>query len=138
MKRKGFDLLIRALIMVESGGNDHAIGDRHLAQSAYGPLQIRQPVCDDYNRAHGTTYRAKDLIGQRELSVKICRWYVVAYQPKKHSGRTMTLEEIYARTWNGGPNGIRKSATLKYWRKVERALSEERRLSCAKPSKSSS
>ena len=129
MKVKGFGLLIKALIMVESGGNDRAIGDRHLAQPAYGPLQIRQPVCDDYNRAHRTNYRAKDLIGKRKLSIRICRWYL-NYHGRclaQARGRPVTMKE-YARIWNGGPNGARKSATFKYWQKVQKTLAGGRRV----------
>ena len=133
MKVKGLSLLIKALIMVESSGNDHAIGDRHLTHPAYGLLQIRQPVCDDYNRAHGTTYRVSCLIGQRAVSVKICRWYLDYYGRRlaKAHGRSLTLED-YARIWNGGPDGARKQATMKYWHRVKRVLTKERRTRCGK------
>lgn len=138
MKMKGLELLIRALIVVESEGNDHAIGDRHLAQPAYGPLQIRQPVCDDYNRAHGTAYRAGNLIGNRRLSIRICRWYLNYHgrHLEQTQSRPVTTKD-YVRIWNGGPNGVHKPATLKYWRKVERILVKERRKPCGQQRKSS-
>ena len=124
---------LKAVAQVESGGNDWLVGDKHLRQKAYGRYQIRQPVCDDYNRAHGTNICASDLRGQakRGVAEKICRWYVIIHRPKysnqKIAKRVMTVEEVDARTWNGGPNGVRKPATLKYWRKVERVLRKQKR-----------
>lgn len=117
---------LKAVAQVESGGNDWLVGDKHLRQKAYGRYQIRQPVCDDYNRAHGTNIRACDLRGpaKRLLAEKICRWYLVNTRPKYPTKKVTGTEEKFARTWNGGPNGVRKPATLKYWHKVERALQE--------------
>lgn len=59
------EALIGALIKVESDGNDKAIGDHHLAQKAYGALQIRKPYVDDVNRVFKTNYRAEDMLGNR-------------------------------------------------------------------------
>ena len=98
------ELLILALIAVESGGKDNAIGDKHLAQKAYGCLQIRQPVCNDYNKAHGTKHQAKDCLGNRELSVKICRWYLEHWCNPERLGRNPLLND-YLMIWRGGPNG---------------------------------
>ena len=111
------ELLILALMAVESGGKDGEIGDKHLAQKAYGCLQIRQPVCNDYNKAHGTKHQAKDCLGNRELSVRICTWYLEYY------GKGKTLE-AKARIWNGGPKGDQKKATVGYWRKVNKILKD--------------
>lgn len=36
--------------------------------------------------------------------------------------------EVYARIWNGGPEGWRKSSTLAYWRRVRNALAARLRL----------
>lgn len=46
----GDEKLIAALIQVESQSNDRAIGDKNLADHAYGCLQIRKPGCDDVSR----------------------------------------------------------------------------------------
>ncbi len=127
MKAKGLASLINlmeALILVESGGNDRAIGDRHLKEKAYGPLQIRQPVCDDYNRAHGTKYKAEVMLGNRPLSKKVCQWYLEHYTSVKVLGRKPTLENL-ARIWNGGPSGWKKRSTEKYWVKVNEYLRKE-------------
>lgn len=103
--------LITALIAVESGGRDNAIGDQG---RALGPLQIHQGVVLDVNRITGASYRWQEMTN-RAKSRAVCEAYLKAY------GRGATTEQL-ARRWNGGPQGDRKSATLPYWRKVEAAL----------------
>lgn len=113
--------LIDALIQVESGGNDNAVGDKHLKRKAYGCLQIRQPCIDDINRRFGTVYTAEDCLGNRELSVWICERYLEIYAIKKRLGHEPTNEDR-ARVWNGGPSGWKKNSTLGYWKKIEKVL----------------
>lgn len=117
------DTLVTALIQVESSGNDRAVGDKHLKQKAYGPLQVRQPVCDDINRRYGTSYKAEDCLGNRKLSIKLCKQYIDMYATAKRLGHKPTNEDM-ARIWNGGPNGFKKVSTEKYWEKVQTVLTE--------------
>lgn len=112
--------LILLLIMVESGGNDLAVGDKNLKDKAYGALQIRQPVCDDVNRHFGTLYQAEQMLGNRKLSEKVCEKYLSIWATKARLGREAT-DEDRARIWNGGPNGWQKKSTLGYWAKVQKA-----------------
>ena len=104
------EILIATLIMVESGGNDFAVGDEG---DAIGCLQIHKGVIADVNRVYGLTYRWPESAYSRENSVCICRLYLKHYAP---AGAT---DEQLARIWNGGPKGYKKRATLGYWRKVE-------------------
>jgi hypothetical protein len=115
--------LIPALIAVESSGNDHAIGDTRLSNKAYGCLQIRQPCVDDVNRVHKTTHQAQECLGNRALSVWICKEYLAIYATQERLGRRPS-DEDRARIWNGGPNGHKKSSTNAYWAKVKAALSQ--------------
>lgn len=103
--------LISALIIVESSGNDLAIGD---GGKAIGPLQIHKAVVTDVNRFTGSHYRHQDMTN-RAASRAVCEAYL------RHYGRGKTTEE-QARIWNGGPTGDRKTATLGYWRKVQKHL----------------
>ena len=112
--------LMMLLIAVESGGNDLAVGDKHLKQMAYGALQIRQPVCDDVNRYFGTKYRSEQMLGNRELSEKVCEKYLSIWATSVRLGREVT-DEDRARIWNGGPKGWQKKSTLGYWTKVQKA-----------------
>jgi hypothetical protein len=103
--------LITALIVVESSGNDLAIGD---GGRAIGPLQIHKAVVIDVNRITGSHYRHQDMTNRAQARA-VCQAYL------EHYGRGKTTEQ-QARIWNGGPTGDRKTATLAYWRKVEKAI----------------
>jgi len=117
-------LLITALIQVESGGDLGAIGDRHMANRAYGCLQIRQPCVDDVNRIRpGYDLKAKDMLNRPVLS----RWVAVQYLThygacyRRETGLEPTAE-VLARIWNGGPQGWQKAHTVKYWNKVKKEM----------------
>jgi hypothetical protein len=124
------DPLIAAIIHVESGGNDMAIGDRGKHEMAYGALQIRKPCVDDVNRRFGTKYQAKDMLGNRALSVWVCQKYIETYAAPKWLGREPTLEDK-ARIWNGGPSGWKKASTNGYWAKVQKAMTRNEMLAAA-------
>lgn len=117
------DTLIAALIVVESQGDDRAIGDKHMKDRAYGCLQVRQPCVDDVNQRFGTAYRSQDMLGNRSLSVWVCGKYLERYATRKALGREPTLQDM-ARIWNGGPSGWKKDSTLGYWSKVQKALAK--------------
>lgn len=113
------EALIKALIAVESEGNDNAIGDKHLSDKAYGCLQIRRPVCVDVNRVYGTNYSPMAMLGNRALSIEVFRKYVIIYK--------CITDEDKARVWNGGPSAKRigstqYKATNGYWLKVKAKL----------------
>jgi len=103
--------LITALIIVESSGNDQAIGDNG---RAIGPLQIHRGVVQDVNRFTGNHYRHQDMTN-RVAARAVCEAYLT------HYGKNCTTEQL-ARRWNGGPAGDRKSATEAYWAKVKKQL----------------
>lgn len=104
-------LLIAAIISVESGGNNNAVGDHG---RAIGPLQIHKEMVDDVNRFAGTSYQWKRMTNRSE-SISVFTAYVKKYCLKDDP-------ETIARKWNGGPNGHKKPATLKYWNKVKAKL----------------
>lgn len=110
-----------AIIMVESGGDDNAHGDLHLGDQAYGPLQIRQPYCNDVNRAYGTKFFANTLLGRRAVSKAIFWLYMSLYATSAQLGRLPTNEDR-ARIHNGGPYGWKSPATVGYWNKVKTYL----------------
>jgi hypothetical protein len=106
--------LISALIIVESSGNDLAIGDNG---RALGPLQIHRGVVLDVNRITGSHYRHQDMTN-RVAARAVCEAYL------KHWGKGKTTEE-QARIWNGGPQGHKKKqATEAYWAKVKKQLKQ--------------
>lgn len=120
-------LFLAALIMVESGGDKKAIGDRNLKNKAYGVCQIRQPYLDDVNRVAKTNYTMQQVAASESLS----RWCTVVYI--KHYGKRYTrltgkplTAEVAARLHNGGPNGWKKKSTDAHWNKVKARLKEFR------------
>jgi hypothetical protein len=103
--------LIAAIVAVESGGRDNAIGD---GGRAIGALQIHKAVVVDVNRISGASYTHQQMTN-RVAARKVCEIYLNRYAAGK------TNEEA-ARIWNGGPTGYRKSATVSYWKKVKKHL----------------
>ena len=103
--------LISALIIVESSGNDQAIGDNG---RAVGPLQIHRGVVLDVNRITGSNYKHSEMT-TRVAARAVCEAYLKAY------GKGASTEQL-ARRWNGGPTGDRKSATEAYWAKVKKHI----------------
>lgn len=115
------DPLVTALILVESQGNDSAIGDKHLPVPSIGCLQIRPVMVREVNRIlklKGVKgrYKLKDRFS-REKSVEMFTIW------KEFHHKDDDFEKI-ARNWNGGPVGYRKSRTMKYWVKVQKYLSD--------------
>lgn len=88
--------LLEAIIQVESGGDDKAIGDKDIPDHAYGCLQIRQGVCDSVNGKFGTTYRAEQCLGNRTRSLDIWNKYWQVWT-------LLVTDEDRSRAWNGGP-----------------------------------
>jgi len=111
--------LICAIERHESDCDSHAIKDE-----CYGCLQIRQVCIDDVNQKCHTKYKAKDVLGNRALSIWVFRQYMVLYATKERLRRIPTQEDM-ARIWNGGPDGWRKKSTLGYWHGVKRRISPD-------------
>lgn len=116
--------LIDALIVVESNGNDKAVGDNG---AALGCLQIHQGVIADVNRDAKTPYIHGDAF-DRNKARTICKAYLTHYGASfEHDGHDghdghEANEEILARIHNGGPKGYLKDATIPYWNKVKAVL----------------
>jgi len=107
-------LLLSALIAVESGGNDRAVG-RH---GELGPLQIKSIMVRDVNRFARTHYAHQD-VTNRQVSIDIATRYPA------HHGENLS-EESRARSWQGGQKGHKRSATRAYAKRVMRELERQR------------
>ena len=104
--------IISALMYVESSNNDSAY---NASEDAVGCLQIRKTMVNDVNR----------ILRKRKSPVRFtyedrwCRYKSInMFKIYCRHYNLMTAEEI-ARCWNGGPDGINKSATVIYWNKVQ-------------------
>ena len=111
--------LIDALIIVESQGNDSAVGDTHLGSPSIGVLQIRPIMVREVNRIlklKGTKHRYKmSDRWDRDKSIEMFLIWKEFHQDDSN------YEEI-ARSWNGGPKGPKNPKTYSYWKKVENQL----------------
>lgn len=107
--------IIAVLILVESGGDWQAVGDNG---RSWGGLQIQASVVQDINDYYSMEYPHEAAFIERHAR-NIARLYLLRWV-----GPDGTPEQ-YARVWNGGPNGMRKKATLKYWKKAQAFMAKE-------------
>jgi len=112
------DRFLSAICQVESNCTEGAVGD---GGKAIGPYQIWYAYWKDaveYDRSIGGSYR--DCL-YKGYSEKIVRAYMARYAIQRRLGRPVT-DQDRARIHNGGPNGYNKTATVKYWKKVQNVL----------------
>jgi len=103
--------LLVAAAMQESHGHSRAINAR---EQAFGILQVRQAALTDINRHYHTRYVLTDFLGEEGVAKSLRAFELYG---KMYGAKT---PEEYARIWNGGPRGMRKRATLAYWRGIQR------------------
>ena len=106
--------LINAIIQVESNGQDDAVGDNG---SAIGCLQIWKIYWLDATERSNIGGKYLDCF-TRNYSIKIFDAYMKRYAREAWTNPKKFDAEKGARIHNGGPNGYRKTATEKYWKKV--------------------
>ena len=112
-------LFLKALALVESGGNPQAIGD---GGDSWGMYQLQAAYVQDAAQFAGENWTHEDAFNP-VLARKIVRAYMARYATQKRLGRKPTYQDI-ARIHNGGPAGWRKPVTLPYWLKVEKELAK--------------
>ena len=104
---------VSAVIEVESGGDDKAIGDKHLVgNEAVGCLQIRPVMIREVNRIQKEKVFTLADRYSRSKSIEI--FNLIADGDKN-------MQRV-ARRWNGGARGDRKKSTEVYWSKVKKIL----------------
>lgn len=105
------DNLIHAIRMAESGNKISAVGDD---DKSIGHMQIQPAIITDVNKYYKTKYTLEDRTN-RIKSEEICRKYL-EYWGKYYTKKTgkKPTKEIYARLWNGGPQGWNPKYKTKY------------------------
>ena len=111
--------LVDAMIMVESRGKDSCVGDKHLGSPSIGGLQVRPVMVREVNRFlkkmdSDMRYEMDDR-WSREKSIEM----FLIWKNYRHKNDSF---EIISRCWNGGPRGMKKTATIHYWNKVQKYL----------------
>lgn len=112
--------LIAALIAVESGGRDNAVGD---GGAAIGALQIHRSVVVDVNRIAGTQYTHQQMTN-RIAARRVCEIYLSRYVTEKRIGRKPTVAD-FAKVWNSGPDGFKKTCSDRYALKVQSQIAKQ-------------
>ena len=112
--------LVQALIQVESSGKDDAVGDNG---SAIGCLQIWKPYWFDATERSNIGGKYTDCF-KRDYAVRIFDAYMKRYAREAWTNPNKFDAEKVARIHNGGPKGYKKTATVKYWKKVQILLDE--------------
>ena len=110
--------LVQALIQVESSGQDDAIGDKG---KAIGCLQIWEIYWRDACERSNIGGKYYDCF-TRDYSIKVFDAYMKRYAREAWTNPKKFDAEKVARIHNGGPKGYKKTATIKYWKKVQKVL----------------
>ena len=97
-----FDRLVKAIVKVESKGDNEAF---NLAEQAVGAFQIRPIRLLDYNRRTGNKYTSEECYNF-EISKKIFLYYADQIGFPHY--------ETIARSWNGSGD-----TTIEYWERVK-------------------
>ena len=109
------DILLEAIIVVESNGNDSCIGDKNLGRPSVGCLQIRPIMVREVNRLlRKQKIKKKYTLNDRYSRKKSIEMFYI-WKDYHHSEDS---DEVIARCWNGGPKGWKKKSTNYYWAKV--------------------
>jgi hypothetical protein len=107
-----------ALSVVESNGKDEAVGDNG---KALGRYQIWEIYWKDAIAFAPTIEGEYKNVTVRVYAERIVVAYLMRYAPKAVESQDW---QTLARVHNGGPRGHKSKATLKYWKKIERALAK--------------
>jgi hypothetical protein len=107
------DNLLDAMYTVESKRGQELVGDDG---KAIGPYQIHREYWQDAVEFDLTIGGKYEDCMNKAYSEKIIRAYWKRYAPKG-----ATVEQL-ARIHNGGPKGHTRNATLKYWKKIVKAM----------------
>lgn len=126
------NVLYSSIVWVESKGNANAKSK----DGSVGIIQIKPVMVKEVNRickiqGLDKKFTLADRKNPRK-SEEMFWIYQEFYNPELNvDSLTKKDMAVLARKWNGGPNGHRKRATNRYWRKVSKRLNielEERNL----------
>lgn len=120
------DVLYSSIVWVESKGNPTAKSK----DGSVGIIQIKPVMVKEINRICKTIgLQRKFTLSDRmnpKKSEEMFWIYQKFYNPNVNWDSLSTKDiSLLARKWNGGPNGDKKRATHKYWKKVSRRFNVE-------------
>lgn len=110
---------ILAIAEVETK-TQNLIGDKHLANKAYGYFQIRQVAVDEVNRIYGFQgiKNASELLNNEEKQIEYACYLL------KHLKKNTTTERQYITAYNMGLGSVKRGKTNNYYNKFLKARGE--------------
>jgi len=105
------NLLIIAILQVESGGDWNAIGD---GGHALGGLPIQAIMVRHYNEATGSSVKHTEARNPA-TATRIACWYF-GYLSKRYK-RALTPAELY-QCWNAGPDAVKRGQSVARGKRV--------------------
>jgi len=116
------DSFFDVIIQVESGNDPDTTGDQGRSR---GLAQISRPYYIDARQEmarHGITPPPYEEAVKDRVWTKSLMWhYMLRYCPQALADEDF---ETIARTHNGGPMGAHRTATVKYWIKVQKSMNK--------------
>ena len=109
------DRTIEAIRQVESGGDNHAVGD---CGKALGSFQIQRAYWGEGTAALGVDWPYSDARDARKARL-VVRAYLTRWQRARKYPAT---PETWARLHVGGPQGPKRNSSRPYWVKVKKAM----------------
>jgi len=110
-----YDDLIRAIIHVESKGDDMAVNK----SGAAGCMQIKPIMVREVNRILLKIGETRQFtLADRFNRIRSVQMFTI-WRQYHHASDS---DEDIARCWNGGGDGDKMDATLGYWKSVQRTL----------------
>ena len=117
LSERDMNRVLAAIRTVESNNDPSAVGDNG---NAIGIYQIWRSYFRDAVEYGRLDLEYRDCFDPVHADT-VVRSYMRRYATERRLGRPVTMEDI-ARIHNGGPNGYKKQATVKYWKKVKAIL----------------
>lgn len=117
---KEHDSLLAAIRTVESsnrkvakdGDNGKSIGHYQIGKLYFKDAAQQNPDLGIYKYSD---------VRKEHVAVAVIRAYWAKYATREHLGHEPT-DKDRARLHNGGPDGCKKQSTLKYWKKIQKAM----------------
>ena len=117
LSERDMNRVLAAIRIVESNNDPSAVGDNG---NAIGVYQIWRSYFRDAVEFGNLDLEYRDCFVPVHADT-VVRSYMRRYATERRLGRPVTMQDI-ARIHNGGPNGYKKQATVKYWKKVKAIL----------------
>ena len=113
--------LLDAIMEVESGGDENAVGDGGKSRGAYQISRAYYYDAVEFDPSltnGGRTYEDVHGPGSSAYAEGVVRSYMERYAIPERLGHNPTYEDM-ARIHNGGPDGYKEDSTLDYWERIQ-------------------